>query len=637
MAAGVLALLLCPAAASAANFPAACSGTTGNVASLRAAITQANSASGPDSVSLGRGCTYTITQRILDQNDWYGFNGLPVVASAITVEGNGGTIQRSAAVTDSFRFFFVGADPAAVRTAGYTTPGAGSLTLRNVTLRGGRVEGGDSAPGGGGAGMGGAIFSQGQLVIENSTLVGNAADGGDGNTSASFGGGGGGMGTSAATGAPGGGSMGNIGTPAKSDGGSFAPAPGGGAGGGGGFTPTDDGVTATDPQGTAGGGTANGMGGAGAAGAGGAAGNGSGGGGDGDGLAPSIGGEGGDFGQGGFGRVSGGGGGVGGGGASGGGAIAATGGGGGFGGGGGNGTSSGGAGGFGGGAGARGGSGSNGAQGFGGGVALNSPGRGGGGAGFGGAVFNMQGTVTIRNSTLTANSATGGETALSVSPDPGKGLGGAVFNMNGPFTAVGSTIAGNTAAPDIAGVPEGTAVYNLGYDSATAKPALATLRNTIVGRGPGSEDLVSNKSTFIFPMPNLSDATAAVGERNIVQTRTTVDGGTITGTPLTSDPAAGCAGEQRRAYADDGARPEQPGGGRRRCVRAHHGPARPRRVRSTSAPSPTPRTAPTSARSSCRSPGRRPPAAVAAAPQPRLHLPGAPAAPPRSWEPRATT
>ena len=167
-AAGGLALLLCPSGASGANFPAACSGTTGNVASLRAAITQANTASGSDSVSLGRGCTYTIPGRILDNNDWYGFNGLPAIASNITVEGNGATITRSG--TENFRFFFVGADALALPTFGYTTPGTGRLTLRNVTLRNGRVEGGDAAQGGGGAGLGGARFSPGTGVFANSHL-----------------------------------------------------------------------------------------------------------------------------------------------------------------------------------------------------------------------------------------------------------------------------------------------------------------------------------------------------------------------------------------------------------------------------------------------------------------------------------
>ena len=217
----------------------------------------------------------------------------------------------------------------------------------------------------------------------------------------------------------------------------------------------------------------------------------------------------------------------------------ATGGGGGFGGGGGWGIAGGGTGGFGGGAGGHGAVGSVGAPGFGGGAAQESPARGGGGAGLGGAVFNMQGTLTVRNSTLTANTAQGGES--NGSPDPGKGFGGAVFNLSGAFTAVGSTLAANTAVPNTANA-EGTAVYNLAYDAATARTAQTTLRNTILGEGTGDDTLVSNRSAFITPSPNLGTANAAVGERNLVRTSSVLDGGTITGTALTTDPRLGALG-----------------------------------------------------------------------------------------------
>jgi hypothetical protein len=63
----------------------------------------------------------------------------------------------------------------------------------------------------------------------------------------------------------------------------------------------------------------------------------------------------------------------------------------------------------------------------------------------GGAIFNMQGDVTIRASTLAGNSAAGGLPAV---PDPGKGLGGAVFNLSGSVEAVGATFADNTATHD---------------------------------------------------------------------------------------------------------------------------------------------------------------------------------------------
>ena len=65
---------------------------------------------------------------------------------------------------------------------------------------------------------------------------------------------------------------------------------------------------------------------------------------------------------------------------------------------------------------------------------------GGGGAGLGGAVFNDAGAVTITNSTLTANTATGG-----TGGNNGSGFGGALFTRNGTVTITNDTIAGNTA------------------------------------------------------------------------------------------------------------------------------------------------------------------------------------------------
>lgn len=522
--------MLAAGPAEAATLQAACTGTVGNVTSLRTAITSANSSPGPDTIRLGGGCTYTFTAPDL-QNSWYGPNALPPIASDITIEGNGATLLRDAAAP-RFRFFFVGADPAAAATLDYFSPGAGRLTLRNITLRGGLVRGGASTSGGGGAGMGGAIFNQGRVVITGSTLVGNTAQGGAGG-SGSFGNGGGGIATPANS-TNGGGMGGSQESPqTQPEGGTFGPV-GGGSGGGAGFRVTDQGANPSGNTGGAGGGTANGMGGRAGGGAV-AAGNGGGSGGGGNGTGTLVGGYGGDFGDGGTGTGSGGGGGVGGGGGSTG-NLGATGGGGGFGGGGGWGIAGGGSGGFGGGAGATGGSGSAGAPGFGGGSAApTSPARGGGGAGLGGAVFTMQGTLTVQNSTFTQNSAIGGDSAGS--PDPGKGFGGAIFNLNGTVTVTGSTFGANSAMPNTANA-EGSSIYNLGYDGATARTARLTLRSTIVDSGTGDADLVSNRSTFITPA-NLSSADAALRRDDIVRTSVTVEGGTITGTALTADPLLG--------------------------------------------------------------------------------------------------
>src|SRR5215207_4169065 len=134
--------------ASAAIFPAACTGGVGDQASLVNAINLANTNAGPDVVSMGTGCRYTLTGAA--NNNWYGPNGLPAISSEITIEGNGATIDRDTAVNANvrFRYFFVGADPANPSTAGYVTPGPGRLTLRDLTLEGGRAIGGSAGTGG---------------------------------------------------------------------------------------------------------------------------------------------------------------------------------------------------------------------------------------------------------------------------------------------------------------------------------------------------------------------------------------------------------------------------------------------------------------------------------------------------------
>ena len=174
---------------------------------------------------------------------------------------------------------------------------------------------------------------------------------------------------------------------------------------------------------------------------------------------------------------------------------------GGFGGGGGSGISHGGTGGFGGGGGGGfeapggnggfgGGGGSSdnggGSGGFGGGNSgPNDRGGGGGGGGLGGAVFSNGGTVTVTNSTLSANTAQGGVggSGFGGSGGSGQGLGGGIFNRNGTVTVLNSTFANNTANQG------GGGIYNLG-DGATGT---ATLDNTIAGdANNGATDFQSN-------------------------------------------------------------------------------------------------------------------------------------------------
>ncbi len=518
----VLGLALWTSTASAAVIPVPCAGTTGDSNALVAAINEANAVSSPDTLTLGRGCTYTFTQ---SSNGWYGTTSLPAIASDITVEGNGATLRYQEGFVGPSRFFFVGADPADPDTLNYVTPGAGKLTIRNLTLTGATARGGGSNGGGGGAGLGGAIFNQGTLVVERSTFVGNTALGGASGHSTGTSGGGG-LGAGFSNSGIGGG-MGFLGGFVGSDGGSGSDA---GGGGGAGIRESQPGTAATPSLPGDGGGERTATGGFGQGINGGMSGDGSGGGGSGTSSTPDDGGAGGRFGSGGmgFGVDGGGGGGAGGGG---GGASPGAGGGGGFGGGGGWGLHGGGSGGCGGGAATHGASGDPGAPGFGGGNAATGPNRGGGGAGLGGAIFNMQGSVTVTNSTFTGNSAEGGPPQDL--PDPGKGMGGALFNMSGTVVVVGSTFALNSATH------RGTSIYNLVYDGNEERLAKVTLRNTIVARGTGApEDLVSDETDYNLPVDR-GTADAAVGERNIVQAMAAREDGTITGTPLSADPLLG--------------------------------------------------------------------------------------------------
>jgi hypothetical protein len=508
--------------ASASTFAAACSNGTGDADSLISAINQANAAIGADVVQLGAGCTYTLTAV---DNNWYGPNGLPPIASDITIEGSGATITRAAAAPP-FRLFFVGADPSNPSTSNYVTPGPGTLTLRDVTVTGGDAQGGSSNGGGGGAGMGGALFNEGSVVIDHSTFSGSLAKGGAANDP-SAGRSGGGMGTSSTVGG------GGFGT------GSFGGGTGGGlspnmlfSGGGAGFAAGENGLPATNSGPGGGGGPQTGLGGlGGGAGCGGALpGDGSGAAGTGD--HPD--GPGGGFGQGGAPAHGGGGGGAGGGvGGGGGDGGFGCGGGGGFGGGGGAGnldSGHGGNGGFGGGGGS--GAGAFGGPGFGGGSATSTDG--GSGAGMGGAIFNMQGSLTISDSTIAGNAAVGGADNV---PDSGKGIAGGVFNMSGTFTAVGSTFAGNSAAFYAA------QIYNLVYDGHQARTAQTTLRDTIVADGVASPlwpyEVASDKTAFISPSPDLGTAVADVSQFDLVRAMNAQESGTVTGSPLTADPILG--------------------------------------------------------------------------------------------------
>lgn len=452
-----LVLVLLVAALGIAPMPVAQADTinVGGTCTLVDAITAANTdtatggcaaGSGADTIDLQSGTMYTLTTV---NNPQSGPNGLPSITSNIIIQGNGATITRGGGAPN-FRFFHVAI--------------TGTLTLRNLTLSNGRVQGGagglGGAGGGGGAGMGGAIFNLGELTLDNCTLSGNTAIGGNGGNGLynNGGGGGGGMG----------GGGGNSSGYGAGGGGGFTGAGGQGNGSSGSYYGGGGGGRAGDYSNPRVGGSGNGPGGDG---------------GDANSTQASVlSGENSDTGGGGGGasfyedeegEAYGGSGGRGGAGGGGGGGSfsgltqSTVGGAGGWGGGGGGGSSNvyghGGAGGFGGGGGAAGYQlnypGTPGAGGWGGGrggYSYDTLAGGGGGGGFGGAVFNYSGTLTVTNSTLSGNTAIGGQggdgltdTGMSGTGGEGgfggSGLGGAIFNYAGTLTATNSTLSGNAA------------------------------------------------------------------------------------------------------------------------------------------------------------------------------------------------
>ena len=137
-----------------ANVP--CSGSGGGGAGLVAAVASANAAGGV--INLASGCTYSITSGTTVPG--LGTTGLPVITTAITINGNGATIAGS---SSNFRIITIDG------SAG------GSLRVNGLTVTGGNVSGG------GPAGFGGGILNLGgTLVLNNSTVTGNQASGAGG-------------------------------------------------------------------------------------------------------------------------------------------------------------------------------------------------------------------------------------------------------------------------------------------------------------------------------------------------------------------------------------------------------------------------------------------------------------------------
>jgi hypothetical protein len=387
---------------------------------------------GADRIILPTQAVFTFSEVVFDVANAFGPTATPMVASSITIEANGSTLEWTGFNSSSVRAFAVGS--------------TGSLTLRDVYIRNFHVRGGNGANGGGGGlGAGGAIYvkGSGSLAVERSTFSGNSVRGGDGGSSARGGGGGG-------LGGDGGFSSGNSDITAGGGGGSWGHggnSNGHAASGGGTVFAGNDFASGQDPWISAKGGFACG------------GDSGRVGGDDGqDAPCPGGGGGGGGSGfilagNGGKGNYGGGGG---GGGRTGDGDTA-NGGNGGFGGGGGAGqgdvnggcgnASSGGDGGFGGGGGAG-----PGGQLFGGpghGGTYGGDGScqyGGGGGALGGAVFSDGGNILVENSTFTGNSVRhglGGGFNTAFPAVDGGDAGSAIFAIRGSVTIRNSTVSGN--------------------------------------------------------------------------------------------------------------------------------------------------------------------------------------------------
>jgi hypothetical protein len=472
----------------------------GDVAALIADINTANSNGDPNNIINLTKSTYDLTAV---NNNWYGPNGLPAISSNLIINGNGAVIQRDpSAATPDFRLFYV--------SGGLSGLAAGGLTLNDLTLEGGVAKGGDGDTGGGGLGAGGALFNQGNVLLNGVTVSGNTAQGGAG-IIRSADGGGGGMGQDAQPGGAGGGFGGSFPSLTYGGKGGEGGGPGGGGGGGGGFSA--DGQDGGLIHGGDGGGQSGLGGGSTGFDFDGKAGDGGGGG------RRLIGGDGGGFGFGGSNDY--GGGGVGGGGG--------YGGNGGFGGGGG----------FDGNGGFGGGGGYGAFGGFGGGNGSSSPSgaRSGGGAGMGGGLFNMYGSLTLVNCTLTGNTAQGG-----FGYGAGSGFGGAVFNLDGTLNLTFCTISGNTVAAGQAfdsghaGAADGGAVYNLAYgnvyNTGGAISANATITDSILANTSGGNDLVNN----VVNGDNTNTATVTLSGPNLVQTANGIFSGTE---PIMANPLLG--------------------------------------------------------------------------------------------------
>jgi hypothetical protein len=118
-------------------------------AALVSALAAVSGSGQGGTISLTPGCTYAMSAV---NNSADGNNAFPDVLGNVTVVGNGATITRSSAATDSFRYFLV--------------DDGGSLTLSDLTITGGTVPAGEVHGGG-------AIMNRSSLTVTGVTFSHN--------------------------------------------------------------------------------------------------------------------------------------------------------------------------------------------------------------------------------------------------------------------------------------------------------------------------------------------------------------------------------------------------------------------------------------------------------------------------------
>ena len=180
----ILALTVAPAAVASAS-PAVFVPCSGGGPALAAAIAAANVTGG--TINLAPGCTYSLTSGNYG-GGMAGFNGLPVVTNAITIDGFFSTI---AANNTTFRIIQVNGPggnltlQGVILTGGNAVFGGAILNVEGaVTLNHSRVTGNTGQMGGGGIASGVVDPSHlgpiGTLTLNSSQVIGNTANGGGG-------------------------------------------------------------------------------------------------------------------------------------------------------------------------------------------------------------------------------------------------------------------------------------------------------------------------------------------------------------------------------------------------------------------------------------------------------------------------